>query len=113
VNDAGGTAFEARFEGGVAIAGKTGTAQVSHRARPDEDPQRHWYNRRAHAWFAGFAPAEAPEVAIVVLVEHGGGGGRQAAPIAINVLQEYLGGRQTTAASAAVVAPASRIARSR
>ncbi len=97
VNDAGGTAYDARVEGGVSVAGKTGTAQVSHRARPDEDPQRAWYYNRAHAWFAGFAPAEDPEVAIVVLVEHGGAGGRQAAPIAINVLQEYLQSRQTTA----------------
>lgn len=97
VNDPGGTAFDARIEGGVSVAGKTGTAQVSHRARPDEDPNRAWYYNRAHAWFAGFAPAHDPEVAIVVLVEHGGAGGRQAAPIAINILQEYLGADAVTA----------------
>jgi penicillin-binding protein 2 len=92
VNDPSGTAYDVRVADGVSVAGKTGTAQVSHRARPDEDPQRAWYYNRAHAWFAGFAPAQSPEVAIVVLVEHGGAGGRQAAPIAMNILQEYLGG---------------------
>lgn len=97
VNDPGGTAYDARIAGGVPVAGKTGTAQVSHRARPDEDPDRAWYYNRAHAWFAGFAPAHDPQVAIVVLVEHGGAGGRQAAPIAINILQEYLGAQAATA----------------
>ncbi|MFK7987984.1 MAG: penicillin-binding protein 2 [Sandaracinaceae bacterium] len=91
VNDPSGSAYDARVDGGVPIAGKTGTAQVSHRARPGEDPQRFSYLGRDHAWFAGFAPAEEPQYAIVVLVEHGGSGGRHAAPIAINILQEYLG----------------------
>ncbi len=109
VNDRTGTAFDARIDGGVSVAGKTGTAQVSHRARPDEDPNRAWYYNRAHAWFAGFAPAQNPEVAIVVLVEHGGAGGRQAAPIAINILQEYLG---SSAVTAQAPAPAgTRVAR--
>src|SRR5690606_9214923 len=77
VNDPNGTAFEARVEGGVPVAGKTGTAQVArYNPRPGEDPRRSWYFNRDHAWFAGFAPAGAPEVAIVVLVEHGGGGGK-------------------------------------
>ncbi|MCG8556453.1 MAG: penicillin-binding protein 2 [Proteobacteria bacterium] len=92
VNDAKGTAFEAHVEGGVRVAGKTGTAQVARRApRPHEDPERAWYLRRSHAWFAGFAPAHAPEMAVVVLVEHGGRGGRHAAPIAVQILQEALG----------------------
>ena len=42
---------------------------------------------------AGFAPADDPQVAIVVLVEHGGAGGRAAAPTALRVLQDYLGER--------------------
>lgn len=101
VNNPGGTAYDARVEGGVSVAGKTGTAQVSQRARLDEDPNRAWYYNRAHAWFAGFAPAQDPQVAIVVLVEHGGAGGRQAAPIAINILSEYLAGHATTAEASA------------
>ncbi|AKF04601.1 penicillin-binding protein 2 [Sandaracinus amylolyticus] len=109
VNDQGGTAYDARIDGGIIVAGKTGTAQVSERARHDIDPDRAWYLNRPHAWFAGFAPADHPEVAIVVLVEHGGAGGRQAAPIAIRILQEYLGGReQTVTASVGVPAVGAR-----
>ena len=44
---------------------------------------------RDHAWFAAFAPVEAPEIVIAVLVEHGGGGGAAAAPIAQRVLQRF------------------------
>lgn len=93
VNDPSGTAYEAsqNHGGTVSIAGKTGTAQVTARVRPG-DPSRGRYSRRAHAWFAGFAPAEEPQVAIVILVEHGGGGGSNAAPIAVSILEEYLGG---------------------
>ncbi|MBX3269261.1 MAG: penicillin-binding protein 2 [Sandaracinaceae bacterium] len=100
VNDPGGTAYEAAHQvrGTVAIAGKTGTAQVSQRVRPG-DPDRGTWTRRPHAWFAGFAPAHDPQVAIVVLVEHGGGGGTNAAPIAVNVLEEYLGGQASTASA--------------
>jgi len=112
VNNPGGTAYDARVIGGVSVAGKTGTAQVSQRARLDEDPNRAWYYNRAHAWFAGFAPADDPQVAIVVLVEHGGAGGRQAAPIAINILSEYLGGQATTAAASGGE-PATRLAQRR
>ncbi|TBV79468.1 MAG: penicillin-binding protein 2 [Desulfobulbaceae bacterium] len=80
---------------GVAVAGKTGTAQVVGRAlikdlEKDEIP-RHLRN---HAWFTAYAPAEAPEVVVTVLVEHGGGGGSVAAPIARDVLASYF--RQKT-----------------
>jgi penicillin-binding protein 2 len=101
VNDAQGTAYDARVAGGVKVAGKTGTAQVSQMARHDVDPNLFSYFNRAHAWFAGFAPADDPEVAIVVLVEHGGSAARNAAPIAIQVLQEYLGGREHTMTASA------------
>jgi penicillin-binding protein 2 len=99
VNDDSGTAHEARLDhpGGVTIAGKTGTAQIGGRILSEEQATRAVYERRAHAWFAGFAPVENPELAIVVLVEHGGSGGHFAAPIAIQVLQEYLGGQEATA----------------
>jgi penicillin-binding protein 2 len=101
VNDLNGTAYEARIEGGVPIAGKTGTAQVSRGKLPGGvDVANAWYYRRSHAWFAGFAPADDPELAIVVLVEHGGHGGKYAAPIAIRVLQEALGGTSATASGA-------------
>jgi len=69
---------------GVAVAGKTGTAQVDGAGAP-------------HAWFIAFAPAEAPRVAVAVIVEHGGSfgseatGGRVAAPIAAKILRVALG----------------------
>ncbi len=91
VNDTNGTAYAARIDDGIAIAGKTGTAQLTGRIRRESDVERDEYHRRAHAWFAGFAPVEDPELAIVVLIEHGGPGGRYAAPIAIQILEEYLG----------------------
>jgi len=72
VND-GGTGSAARLPG-ILVAGKTGTAQSiakSDAARGQD-----------HAWFASFAPADDPQVVVVVLVERGGKGGQVAAPIA-------------------------------
>jgi len=69
---------------GVTVAGKTGTAQHGEGANP-------------HAWFVSFAPAEAPEVAVAVIVLDGGSlsseatGGQLAAPIARAVLEAALG----------------------
>jgi penicillin-binding protein 2 len=70
----------------VALAGKTGTAQVSRTLREGEDRRL----AADHAWFAGFAPAENPEIAIVVLVEHGGSGGSEAAPVAAQIVRDYF-----------------------
>lgn len=107
VNDPLGTAYAARVSGGVPIAGKTGTAQVYQRARlSEEDAARAEYRNRAHAWFAGFAPADEPELAIAVLIEHGGSGGRYAAPIAIQILEEYLGEHRSSAVAASSVSTA-------
>jgi len=83
-----GTAFRARIAG-VDLAGKTGTAQVGHRLVRGVEAERVWYFNRDHAWFAGYSPSSAPEVAIVVLVEHGGAGGKHAAPIAFKVIRTY------------------------
>jgi len=97
VNNRKGTAFEARIEGGVPVSGKTGTAEVNKsKISPKEDPRRAWYDRRSHSWFAAFAPSDNPQLAIVVLVEHGGYGGKYAAPIAIQVLQDALGDPSAT-----------------
>jgi len=74
---------------GVDMAGKTGTAQVSHVTPKGVDTDRMWYFNRDHAWFAGYAPANAPEIAIVVMIEHGGGGGKNAVPVASRVVQEW------------------------
>ncbi|MCC6557642.1 MAG: penicillin-binding protein 2 [Polyangiaceae bacterium] len=88
VNEEGGTAFRARLAG-VEMAGKTGTAQVSHRLARGAEAERVWYFNREHAWFAGYAPTRSPEVAIVVLVEHGGAGGKHAAPVAFEGVRAY------------------------
>jgi penicillin-binding protein A len=72
---------------GHTVAGKTGTAEAP--AGPDADSA-------PHAWFIGFAPAEAPRFAIAVIVERGGDlgdeatGGRVAAPVAGQVLARLL-----------------------
>ncbi len=98
LNEQNGTAFEAHIDGAQPAAGKTGTAQVSRGELPaGEDPRRAWYYRRSHAWFAGFAPAANPELAVVVLLEHGGHGGKYAAPIATQILHEALGDTVKTA----------------
>jgi penicillin-binding protein 2 len=73
----------------VDMAGKTGTAQVSHVTPKGVDPEKTWYFNRDHAWFAGYAPVRSPEIAIVVLIEHGGGGGKNAAPVAMRVVRDW------------------------
>ena len=92
VNDPGGTAYKERSDK-VDVAGKTGTAQVSKLGQKSGvglDPHQIWYFNRDHAWFAGFAPYDDPEIAVVVLVEHGGGGGHNAAPIAMRLFEEWF-----------------------
>ncbi len=62
---------------GIKIAGKTATCQNPH----GED----------HAGFAAYAPAEKPEIAVVVYLENAGGGGSKAAPIARKIMEAYFG----------------------
>jgi penicillin-binding protein 2 len=102
VTQPGGTAALA-FSGNNAkylIAGKTGTAQV-HAKRlgvmGEEDESGLPKEFRDHAWFISFAPALAPRIAIAVLVEHGGGGGAVAAPVARQVMNAYLQNEGTEA----------------
>ncbi|CAG35812.1 probable penicillin-binding protein 2 [Desulfotalea psychrophila LSv54] len=85
-----GTGRRSRIKG-IDIAGKTGSAQVVHLSKSkgmkdNEIP----YKERDHAWFTGFAPADNPEIAITVLVEHGLHGGSVAGPVARGVLKEYF-----------------------
>lgn len=73
------------------IAGKTGTAQVFGRpADIEDDDQREQdelpVHLRNHALFVGFAPLDAPRIALSVVVEHGGGGASVAAPIAAELI---------------------------
>jgi penicillin-binding protein 2 len=78
VENESGTAYRARNKDGVRVAGKTGTAQVVSRKGRSEESSSAWYLDRSHGWFAGFAPADDPQVAFAVLVEHGGSGGASA-----------------------------------
>ena len=66
---------------GVTTAGKSGTAELGGSGEP-------------HSWFIGFAPAEAPTIAIAVLVEQAGRGAEVAAPIAGDLMTMYLEGSQ-------------------
>jgi penicillin-binding protein 2 len=72
------------------VAGKTGTAQVARigaeRVKAKDLP----YWLRDHAWFASFAPADDPEIVVVVLNEHSGFGGVEAAPTAAAVIKKYF-----------------------
>lgn len=96
VFDRDGTARKEALEG-VDMAGKTGTAQVSQVTPRGVDPNKVWYFNRDHAWFAGYAPSNSPEIAIVVLIEHGGGGGKNAVPVAMRVVRDWQRMRQERA----------------
>ncbi|HEV8437366.1 MAG TPA: penicillin-binding protein 2 [Methylomirabilota bacterium] len=74
----GGTGAAARIPG-VLVAGKTGTAQSVAKSEAAKGQD--------HAWFASFAPADDPQVVVVVLAERGGKGGQVAAPIARQIYQ--------------------------
>ncbi len=63
---------------GVPTAGKSGTAQLGGEAAP-------------HSWFIGYAPADAPLIAIAVIVEGGGAGAQRAVPMAGRLMSNYLG----------------------
>lgn len=71
-----GSGARARISG-VNVAGKTGTAEVG-----DDQP--------TNAWFIAFAPAEQPTVALAIMIEGGGVGGQNAAPLARTVLETAL-----------------------
>ncbi len=91
VNEPRGTGSRARMKN-IVVSGKTGTAQVvrmkdSDKINPEDETP---YLFRDHAWFVAFAPYEKPEVAVSVIIEHGGHGGATAAPIARKVLESYF-----------------------
>jgi peptidoglycan glycosyltransferase len=62
---------------GIPTAGKSGTAELGGKGAP-------------HSWFIGFAPANAPRVAIAVVVEQGGRGGERAAPLAGDLMAAFF-----------------------
>lgn len=90
VNDRRGTAYRSRvIADGLRMAGKTGTSQV--RSAVVNNSEVPW-EQRDHALFVGFAPYDNPRFACAVLVEHGGGGSKAAAPIGRDVLLQAVYG---------------------
>ncbi len=83
VNEPKGTAYKVRSSD-IEVAGKTGTAQVH--GRRDGGGA----DLNDHAWFVGFAPAGRPRIALAVIVEHGGHGGEVAAPLAVDIVENYF-----------------------
>jgi penicillin-binding protein 2 len=84
VVNAGGTGTLARVQG-FDVAGKTGTAQVVASGNAGNVARF-----QPHGWFVGFAPYDAPEIAVGVFVENGGGGGEAAAPVAQQIFRAYF-----------------------
>lgn len=79
------------FQGAAYTSGgKTGTAQVFSLRGQRYVEGRVRERLRDHSWFIAYAPAEAPQIALAVLVENGGFGAASAAPIARQVLDYYL-----------------------
>ena len=87
-----GTARQIANQVPLRMAGKTGTAQVFGRPGEDEEEAEREHDElpehlRNHALFAGFAPLDDPRIVVAVVVEHGGGGARIAAPVAASVIR--------------------------
>lgn len=93
VNDVGGTAWRSRLDK-VRFAGKTGTSQVIRRKSDEEEEESEEgevpYQFRDHALFVSYAPAENPQIAVAVVVEHGGHGSSAAAPVAKAMYDAYF-----------------------
>lgn len=96
MHEPGGTAYRVGKDAPYRIAGKTGTAQVAGLSQTEEgaptfdSTPKHL---RDHAWFMAFAPSDKPRIAIAVLAEHAGHGGSVSAPVARQVMDQYLMGR--------------------
>jgi len=91
VNSEGGTAKKVRFEE-FTVAGKTATSQViSNKTLETLDEEEQARKKfQNHAWFVAFGPAEDPEISVLALVEHGGGGSKTAAPVVRKILSYYI-----------------------
>ncbi len=86
-----GTARVIKPDSGYQIAGKSGTAQV---VEQEEGEKQHApqtaLHLRDHALFIAYAPFANPEIVVAVVVEHGGGGSKEAAPVARVVIDSWL-----------------------
>jgi penicillin-binding protein 2 len=94
VNEPHGTGWSSKLST-VKVAGKTGTAQVIRRKSKEEEAAATSedeipYKFRDHALFVAYAPADDPQIAVAVVVEHGLHGSSSAAPIARAVFESYF-----------------------
>ncbi len=94
VHDPGGTAKGINRGLAYHIAGKTGTAQVFGIKQGEKYKASELAERlHDHALFVAFAPVEDPEIAVAVIVENGGSGSGEAAPVARAVMDRYFSGK--------------------
>ena len=91
VNKKGGTAYWHARDEAIEISGKTGTAQVVSLKIQDDKDNKDKKRFEDHAWFVAYASSVDTQIAVAVLVEHGGHGSSAAAPIAKKVIKAYLG----------------------
>jgi penicillin-binding protein 2 len=82
----GGTGGRARLPG-IAVCGKTGTAQLTSEQYAKSKGRK---TSEDNAWFEAFAPCDAPEIVVVVLLERFPGHGQYAAPLARDVMKAYF-----------------------
>jgi penicillin-binding protein 2 len=85
-----GTARAIKPDSGFEIAGKSGTAQVAAQDVDEDMDESTATHLRHHALFIAYAPYDQPSIVVAVVVEHGGGGSREAAPVARAVIDAWL-----------------------
>lgn len=91
VNAPQGTARGYVHDPRILISGKTGTAQVVSLSLEKEGSKKSGgHSFKSHAWFAGYAPSENPQIAVCVLIEHGEHGSSGAGPVAKEMIVSYL-----------------------
>jgi penicillin-binding protein 2 len=96
VNEGGGTGVRAAIPG-LAVCGKTGTAQVASADFVKAQGKGPGQNFKDNAWFVGFAPCDAPEIVVAAFFEHGAES-KFAAPIVRDVLKAYFDKKARVAA---------------
>ena len=90
-----GTAHNLYKQGGISIAGKTGTAQIKSlidqdlTVKEEYEGVREIEKNRDHALFVSYGPLPEPNLAVVVIVENGESGSSVAAPIAMKLIEQY------------------------
>lgn len=89
-NEPGGTSFRHRAPD-FTVSGKTGTAQVHTFGKKRIKNKEKSLRFRDHAWYASWAPVEEPSLVLVVFLQHGGSGGSNAAPVAMQIYRDYFG----------------------